>query len=102
MRAAVSKEMLKGSSARGRELITRKAYDASVRVPAGGFSFSAVRTNESQESLQSPYRPLNDNTQIPVEEKAMPRIVHIAIKVPDLEQATRFYEDVFGFRQTNT
>src|SRR6266481_2042307 len=32
----------------------------------------------------------------------MPRIVHIAIKVPDLEKATRFYEDVFGFRQTET
>jgi lactoylglutathione lyase len=45
---------------------------------------------------------LNDTTQAPVEEKPMPRIVHIAIKVPDLEQATRFYEDVFGFRRTNT
>ena len=32
----------------------------------------------------------------------MPRIVHIAIKVPDLEKATKFYEDVFGFRQTET
>ena len=28
----------------------------------------------------------------------MARIVHIAIKVEDLEAATRFYEDVFGFR----
>src|SRR6266550_1358486 len=32
----------------------------------------------------------------------MPRIVHIAIKVDDLEKATKFYEDVFGFRQTGT
>ena len=32
----------------------------------------------------------------------MARIVHIAIKVDDLEKATRFYEDVFGFRQTKT
>ena len=26
----------------------------------------------------------------------MPRIVHIAIKVDDLEKATKFYEEVFG------
>ena len=32
----------------------------------------------------------------------MARIVHIAIKVDDLEKATKFYEDVFGFRQTST
>ena len=32
----------------------------------------------------------------------MPRIVHLALKVNDLDKATRFYEDVFGFRQTNT
>ena len=32
----------------------------------------------------------------------MPRIAHIAIKVDDLEKATKFYEDVFGFRQTGT
>jgi lactoylglutathione lyase len=32
----------------------------------------------------------------------MPRIVHIALKVPDLEQATKFYETVFGFKQTHT
>ena len=30
------------------------------------------------------------------------RIVHLALKVMDLERATRFYEDVFGFRQTGT
>jgi lactoylglutathione lyase len=30
------------------------------------------------------------------------RIVHVAMKVPDLEQATRFYENVFGFRQVST
>jgi ketosteroid isomerase-like protein len=35
-------------------------------------------------------------------EEDMPRIVHIAIKVDDLEKATKFYEDVFGFRQTGT
>lgn len=29
-------------------------------------------------------------------------IKHIAIKVDDLEAATKFYEDVFGFRQLNT
>ena len=34
--------------------------------------------------------------------KGMPRIVHIAIKVDDLEKATKFYEEVFGFRQTST
>ena len=32
----------------------------------------------------------------------MARIVHIAIKVNDLEKATKFYEDVFGFRQAGT
>src|SRR5215468_7589431 len=36
------------------------------------------------------------------EEEDMPRIVHIAIKVDDLEKATKFYQDVFGFRQTGT
>ena len=30
----------------------------------------------------------------------MARIVHIALKVEDLEAATKFYEDVFGLRQT--
>ncbi len=32
----------------------------------------------------------------------MARIVHLAIKVADLDKATRFYEDVFGFRETST
>jgi len=32
----------------------------------------------------------------------MSRIVHIAIKVDDLERSTRFYEDVFGIYQTKT
>jgi len=32
----------------------------------------------------------------------MSRIVHIALKVPDLEKATKFYESVFGFQQTKT
>jgi lactoylglutathione lyase len=30
------------------------------------------------------------------------RIVHVAMKVPDLEKATKFYENVFGFRQVST
>jgi lactoylglutathione lyase len=30
------------------------------------------------------------------------RIVHLALKVDDLEKATRFYENVFGFRQVKT
>ncbi len=30
----------------------------------------------------------------------MPRIVHIALKVEDLERTSRFYESVFGFRPT--
>lgn len=32
----------------------------------------------------------------------MPRIVHIAIKVENLDTATKFYEDVFGFKQVAT
>ena len=32
----------------------------------------------------------------------MARIVHIALKVEDLETATRFYEDVYGLHQTGT
>ena len=32
----------------------------------------------------------------------MPRIVHLALKVENLEQATKFYENVFGFRQMKT
>jgi lactoylglutathione lyase len=32
----------------------------------------------------------------------MTRIAHIAIKVDNLEKATKFYENVFGFRQTGT
>jgi len=30
------------------------------------------------------------------------KIVHIALKVNDLESSTRFYEEVFGFRQVTT
>jgi lactoylglutathione lyase len=30
------------------------------------------------------------------------RIVHVAIKVNDLEKATKFYENVFGFKQLST
>ncbi|HEV8344479.1 MAG TPA: VOC family protein [Candidatus Binatia bacterium] len=32
----------------------------------------------------------------------MPRIVHIALKVDELEKATEFYEKVFGFVHMNT
>src|SRR6202162_903765 len=32
----------------------------------------------------------------------MARIVHIALKVEDMEKATKFYEDVFGIYQTKT
>ena len=32
----------------------------------------------------------------------MPRINHIALKVTDLDAATRFYENVYGFRQVTT
>lgn len=32
----------------------------------------------------------------------MPRINHIALKVADLEAATKFYEKVYGFRQVHT
>jgi lactoylglutathione lyase len=32
----------------------------------------------------------------------MSRIAHIALKVNDLDQATKFYEEVFGFRQVRT
>ena len=32
----------------------------------------------------------------------MARIVHIALKVQDLEASTKFYENVFGFKQMKT
>jgi len=32
----------------------------------------------------------------------MPRINHIALKVADLDVATKFYENVYGFRQVRT
>ena len=32
----------------------------------------------------------------------MPRINHIALKVTDLEAATKFYENVYGFKQVRT
>lgn len=32
----------------------------------------------------------------------MSRIVHIALKVEDLEKTSKFYESVFGFRQIGT
>jgi uncharacterized protein (DUF4415 family) len=38
----------------------------------------------------------------PILRSTEPRINHIALKVVDLETATRFYESVFGFRQVKT
>ncbi|HEX3415165.1 MAG TPA: VOC family protein, partial [Stellaceae bacterium] len=35
-------------------------------------------------------------------ERRMARINHLALKVIDLERATKFYENVFGFRQVRT
>jgi lactoylglutathione lyase len=32
----------------------------------------------------------------------MSRVVHIALKVNDLEKATKFYTEVFGFKETKT
>ena len=32
----------------------------------------------------------------------MPRITHIAIKVMDLEEATKFYTEVYGFKHVHT
>jgi len=32
----------------------------------------------------------------------MNRIVHLALKVENLEKATRFYEEVFGFKEVET
>jgi lactoylglutathione lyase len=32
----------------------------------------------------------------------MPRIVHLAVKVMDLDAATRFYTEVFGFKVVST
>ena len=32
----------------------------------------------------------------------MSRIVHLAVKVEDLEEATRFYTEVFGFKEVKT
>ena len=32
----------------------------------------------------------------------MNRIVHLALKVDNLDKATRFYEEVFGFKQVET
>lgn len=32
----------------------------------------------------------------------MNRIVHLALKVDDLEKTTRFYQEVFGFREAET
>ena len=30
------------------------------------------------------------------------KIVHIALKVKDMESSTKFYQDVFGFREVAT
>jgi lactoylglutathione lyase len=36
------------------------------------------------------------------EEQSMNRIVHLALKVEDLEKTTEFYQSVFGFREVET
>ena len=46
-------------------------------------------------------RRLNTQFEFLKRGNGMPRIVHIAIKVDDLEKATKFYEEVFDFRQTS-
>src|SRR5262249_34895185 len=43
-----------------------------------------------------------DRCRSPIGRKLMARIVHIALKVEDLEKATKFYEDVFGIYQLKT
>jgi lactoylglutathione lyase len=48
------------------------------------------------------HRDQPEGRQAEKEEDVMARIAHIAIKVNDLDQATKFYEDVFGFRQVKT
>src|SRR5439155_21090831 len=49
------------------------------------------------------HRPLPAPSGVTYQErKRMPRINHIALKVADLDAATRFYENVYGFRQVGT
>ena len=36
------------------------------------------------------------------EARGRPRIAHIAIQVADIDRAASFYEEVFGFRRTDT
>jgi catechol-2,3-dioxygenase len=37
-----------------------------------------------------------------LQENSMNRIVHLALKVDDLEKTTAFYRKVFGFREIET
>src|SRR5690242_18988466 len=46
-------------------------------------------------------RPLRYRSLFP-EDKTMDRIVHLALKVEDLEKTTEFYQTVFGFREVET
>src|SRR5205814_5525636 len=41
-------------------------------------------------------------TETLTEGEAMSRIVHLALKVEDLERTTEFYQKVFGFKEMNT
>lgn len=45
---------------------------------------------------------MESHRQEPAEARSKARINHIALKVSDLEAATRFYENVYGFRQVKT
>jgi catechol-2,3-dioxygenase len=45
---------------------------------------------------------LGEGENLFAEENSMARINHVALKATDLEAATRFYENVFGFREVRT
>src|ERR1700720_3407105 len=82
-----------------------------VRWPAGAKSY-ARSTSRARSDGGAPRRPLTAmlDTRRGAEtlqrkdrgDPPMARIVHIALKVEDLEKATKFYEDVFGIYQTKT
>src|ERR1700674_5133284 len=55
---------------------------------------STIRKGEIRQEMNS--------ARVSEKENPMARIVHIALKVEDLEKATKFYEDVFGIYQTKT
>src|SRR5262245_33389426 len=53
-------------------------------------------------ALNPSYKLLKVERRLVITEETMARIVHIALKVEDLEKATKFYEDVFGIYQIKT